>query len=219
MKLFNRIFTSAITFKISAIISAICFVINAVILIDYSFAYNIYAIFTTLILAAFELLIVLLTNKHLENAVKGLIGMIFGMIFSYDLRIFALHVNDFSATELTLGIIKLAVDILLFAVYIVSRGSKKGNTKLVSISQVTFIILAAVVIVNNIPYFVSDFADSDHRWIVQDFAETLAFILAYFSIVCSSSIVNKYKLLRADYQEKGEWTEELRAKTKKDLFS
>ena len=220
MKSLDSIFTSPSAFKASSIISAICFTINAAMLIiGDGLAENVYAVFITLILGVFMLLMVLLTNKHLDNAVKGLIGVIFGVIFSYDLRIFALHVTDFTAGELTLGIIKLVVDIVFFAIYIIARSNEKGSSKIISLCQATFILLVVVVIINNIPYFVSDFSDPNRCWIVQDFAETIAFISAYFSITCAASIVNKYKGIRSDYKENDKWTEELRAKTKEDLFS
>lgn len=219
MKLIEKIFTNPKGFKISAFISAICFVTNATLLIiGDCFVENVYAIFISLILGAFMLLIVFLTNKHYENAVKGLIGTIFGVIFSYDLRIFALHVTDFTALELSLGIIKLVVDILFFAIYLIARSKKDGSAKIISLCQAAFGLLVVVVILNNVPYFVSDFSDPNRIWVVQDFVETIAFVAAYFSIMCATSIVNKYKTIRTKYNEKGEWTEELRAKTKEDLF-
>lgn len=219
MKTIEKFFSNPKLFKISGFIGAICFVINAALLIiGDCFIENVYAIFISLILSAFILLIIFLTNKHYENAVKGLIGTIFGVIFSYDLRIFALHVMDFTALELSLGIIKLLVDILFFAVYIIARSNKNGSSKIISLCQSVFGLLVVVIILNNVPYFVSDFFDPNRCWIIQDFAETIAFISIYFSIMCATTIVNKYKIIRENYREKGEWTEEVRSGTKEELF-
>lgn len=219
MKLSEKIFANPRGFKISAFIGTICFITNAILLIiGDGFVENVYAIFISLILGAFMLLIVFLTNKHYDNAVKGLIGTIFGVIFSYDLRIFALHVKDFTALELSLGIIKLVVDIVFFAIYLIARSSKNGSLKIITLCQSAFALLVIVIILNNLPYFVSDFKDPNRIWFAQDFVETIAFISTYFSIMCATTIVNKYKTIRANANEKGEWTEEMRGKTKDNLF-
>ena len=114
---------------------------------------------------------------------------------------------------------KIQMTLLIKMTLRLRRSNEKGSSKIISLCQATFILLVVVVIINNIPYFVSDFSDPNRCWIVQDFAETIAFISAYFSITCAASIVNKYKCIRSDYREDDKWTEELRVKTKEDLFS
>ena len=218
MKFIDKFFTNRYTFSITALLSVIGLLVNSAVLMNYSHNYNIFAEYATLILALSIVALVISTAKHLENTAKGIVGTMLGITFLYDLYFFSKNCHNNPVKNNVLFIVKLSVDIILIVSYMISRENHAGGSKFIRACQASSVVLIAITVINNIPYFISDFPDPDHRWIIQDIGETVGFAMMYLSIVCVACIVDKYKIIRKESREKGDWTEEKRQETKKELF-
>lgn len=217
MSFLDRIFASKNSFLISNIIAVICFLYDAYIVFRYSDLPSVFSLVSVGVLIVSLICMRYCSRAYKDNAVKSIIGFILGIIFIYDLRFFDNNCFDFSTSELVIGAIKIALGIALIVLYILARDSKKSNYKLITYVRIAFLTLAVFSVLNNLPYFISDWNGILH-WFLQDIAETLAFICTYFSIVCAASTVDRYKLIREYYTKLGRWTKELREETKKELF-
>ncbi len=218
MKSLDKLFINHGLFKIITIVATFCFFANAAIVLVFNPAKNIFNATMTICLGIIMLTLMYCSQKYMDNTVKGLVGLLLGMIFAYDLRFFDKNHVWFSKTQLVFGIIKLVIDIALVVFYLSARNNSNGNSKAIRFCQVAFLLLAVVTVLNNIPYFIDDFPEENHFWFIQDILETLSFIFSYFSVVCVVCAVDKYKMLRNYFGEKGEWTQALRMKTKEELF-
>ena len=96
------------------------------------------------------------------------------------------------------------------------KSTKGGATLELILSLGKFVIAVSVfTALNNIPFYLDDWGT---HWFLQDIAETLAFICTLFSVVCATSTVDRYKMIREYYTGIGKWTEERRQETKKEVF-
>ncbi len=218
MNLLDEIFVSKKAFRISNLIAIICFLLGICILFCSYEEVNVFGIVAAIVLIAMLIGMEYCSRNYKDNAVKSIIGVLLGVIFAYDLRFFDRYYSDFSTIGVALGAAKIALGFALIVLYILARDSKKSNHKLIIYVRMAFVTLALFTILNNIPYYVADWTNANPYWILQDVARTLAFICTYFSIVCAAGTVDRYKMIREHYTNLGEWTEELREETKKELF-
>lgn len=218
MSFLDRIFASKKAFLISNLIAIICFLYDAYIVFRYSNVPSVFSLVSVSVLIVSLICMRYCSRNYKDNAVKGIIGIVLGIIFIYDLRFFERNCFGFSTSELVIGAIKIALGLVLIVLYIFARDSKKSNYKLLTYIHMAFFTLAVFVILNNMPYLISDWNGGILHWFLQDVAETLAFICTYFSIVCAASTVDKYKMIKEYYTKLGKWTEELRGETKRELF-
>ena len=218
MNFFDRLFVSKKAFLISNFVAAICFLYDAYVAFRYYETGKLFCIVTSGVLIATLICLEYCSRNYRDNAVKSIIGVLLGVIFAYDLRCFDLDYSGFSGTGIALGAIKIALGLVLIVLYLLARDSKQSNYKLIVYVRIAFVTLAVSVILNNIPYFVADCVKDNPHLFIQDIARTLAFICTYFSVVCAACTVDRYKMIRDYYSNLGEWTEELRGKTKKELF-
>ena len=218
MKALDKIFINNKLFKAAIILAGICFLIDAAIVLIVNPAINIFNSTMAIGLCICNLLLLYFSQKYKDNLVKGIAGLLLGLIFAYDLRFFDKNYMWFTSLYLFFGILKLILDVALIVFYFVAREDPDGQANAIRYCQGTFVVLALITILNNVPYFVDDFMESNPCWFIQDIVETLAFILSYFAIVSVACTVDKYKALRAQYEEKNEWTQERRIKTKEELF-
>ena len=220
MNLLDTLFINRKIFNTATLLSAFCFLVNAVFLVWYNkFLPSLFGVFCSAALAACMIAVMLCTVKQHDNAVKGLFGIVFGVVFTYDLRFFASHFDSYAEFGTYLFILKLVLDVLLAVLYLMARDDPKGSSKFVPLCKIAFFVLMLASIANNLAYFVYDFTTPGNSiWLVQDFSETLAFILLYFSAISAACTVDKYKHIRSYYTSKGQWTEELRKQTKSELF-
>ena len=156
------------------------------------------------------------SQKHRDNATKSIIGVLLGVIYAYDLRFFDWNHENFSTIGIVFGAIKIALGLALIVLYVLARNSKKSNYKLIIAVRVAFAIVAVFAILNKIPYYTANWGDL--QWFIYDITETLAFICTYFSVVCATGAVDRYKMIRDYYTGIGKWTEERRQETKEELF-
>ena len=217
IRFLDTLFANKKAFFISNSIAIICFLYDAYIVYRYSSIPSVFSLVSVGVLIASLIFMRYCSRSYKDNVVKGLIGIILGIIFIYDLRFYERNCFGFSTIELIIGAIKIALGLLLIVLYIFARDSKISNYKLITYVHIAFFTLALFVILNNIPYLIADWS-GERIWFLQDIAETLAFICTYFSIVCAATTVDKYKLIKEYYTKLGKWTKELRGQTKKELF-
>ena len=217
IRFLDTLFANKKAFFISNSIAIICFLYDAYIVYRYSSIPSVFSLVSVGVLIASLIFMRYCSRSYKDNVVKGLIGIILGIIFIYDLRFYERNCFGFSTIELIIGAIKIALGLVLIVLYTFARDSKKSNYKLITYVHIAFFTLALFVILNNIPYLIADWS-GERIWFLQDIAETLAFICTYFSIVCAATTVDKYKLIKEYYTKLGKWTKELRGQTKKELF-
>lgn len=215
MSLWDKMFVSKKLFLLSNVVAIICFLFDAYKLIRYS---TVTAVFSLVSLAV--LIIALIGMRYCsrtynDNAVKSIIGILLGVIFTYDLRFFDRNITLYTTETIIISSIKLALDIALIVFYILARDSEKSNYKLILLVRVAFIAVSVFTALNNIPFYLDDWGT---HWFLQDIVETLAFICTLFSVVCATSTVDRYKMVREYYIGIGKWTEERRQETKKEFF-
>ena len=218
MSFFNKIFVSKKAFRISTLVAVICFLYDAYVAFRYNETGKIFCVVASGVLIATLICLESCSRNYRDNAVKSIIGVLLGIIFAYDLRCYDIYYSGFSRIGVVLGAVKIALGIALLVLYLLARDSKRSNRKLNMYVRIAFITLALFVVLNNLPYFVADFAKENPHFFIQDVARTLAFICSYFSVVCAACTVDRYKMIRDYYTNLGEWTKELRGETKKELF-
>ena len=218
MEKVDKLFTDHRIFKAASVIAAFLFIACAFILLYYYPEKTVFSSVSAITLAACIAALLVCTEKHKENTVKGILGLILGLIFAYDLRFLDKNYEWFDHFDTVIGALKVLVDAAAGVFYLFAREDHSGKSPFARYCKIVFVLLVVIVVMNNEPYMWKDYHDGSIHWLLEDVFETLAFILTYYLIVSVVCTVDKYKELRSRYSETGEWTEDLRKKTKEDFF-
>ena len=153
--------------------------------------------------------------KHEKNVMKGMIGMLLGIILMGDLDTVTVNMSDTTDAAFVVALITVIVDILFCINHFMINSQHMALSKRVTYNQVLIIVEFAVIIAADVLVFnrnVSVLVDSTAL------VDMLGYIFTFGCIACIESKIDAYKLEREKLEAEGNWNEESKAELKEKVF-
>lgn len=202
--MFKRLFTSDSLFLFSAILSAFCGITNTVLyfLGDFNperiaFAY----VISNLAIGICSIILYISYTKHNKNIMKGVIGLLLGVILIEDAT--SLEVCFNTSTYGVIELILVILDIALIINHIILNSTHYSKPSTIKINQLIIvlqIITSLYLLVSFISEHITNSTLSLYN-IVDSIAVTFVFVATDIVIVCVESRLDWFKEIREKFSD------------------